>query len=330
MPLSGYLLGGGFGWNSGEWGVACFNVESVEVVLADGEVHRASASENPEIFWAVRGAGPEFFGVVVSYRLRLRPLPKAITTSVFTYPIEDAARVERWMHETMKVVGANVEFTFMASSAPPPLADKVSKVAIGIATVFAHGEEEAAATLRKIEALAPAGVLHVEDRMQTPFDVLYAVIDRFFPVGHRYAVDTFWSGSDADGVLARLAGETARAPSPRSFSLGVVLPPSATAQPLPDAAFSMAGKVFACGYSIWENPVDDDVNQAWIRQVAKVMAPTSIGAYVGEADLDRPARLEDSFSAAAWGRIKALQEKYDPSGMFRNAQSIAAALKPAA
>ena len=91
-----------------------------------------------------------------------------------------------------------------------------------------------------------------------------------------------------------------------------------------------SGKVFACGYSIWENPAEDDVNQAWIRQVAKVMAPTSIGAYVGEADLDRPARLEGSYSPAAWSRIKALQAKYDPSGLFRNAQSLAAALKPAA
>lgn len=330
VPLSGYLLGGGFGWNSGEWDVACFNVESVEVVLADGELHRASATENPEIFWAVRGAGPEFFGVVVSYRLRLHPLPRAITTSVFTYPIEDAARVERWMHETMKVVGTNVEFTFMASSAPPPLAETVAKVAIGIATVFAHSAEETAATLDKIHALAPSGVLHVEERMQTPLEVLYAVIDRFFPVGHRYAVDTFWSGSDADGVLARLASETAKAPSPRSFSLGVVLPPAATARPLPDAAFSMAGKVFACGYSIWEDPAEDEVNQAWIRQLARVMAPSSIGAYVGEADLDRPSRLEDSYSPAAWGRLKALQAKYDPSGMFRNAQSLAASLKSAA
>ena len=330
VPLSGYLLGGGFGWNSGEWGVACFNVESVEVVLADGELHRASATENPEIFWAVRGAGPEFFGVVVSYRLRLRPLPRAITTSVFTYPIEDAARVERWMHETMKVVGANVEFTFMASSAPPPLAGKVSKVAVGIATVFADSQVGAAMTLSKIASLAPSDALDIQPGIPTPFEVLYSIIDQFFPAAHRYAVDTFWSGPDADGVLARLAGETARAPSPRSFSLGVVLPPAATALPLPDAAFSMAGKVFACGYSIWENPAEDDVNRAWIRQVAKVMAPTTIGAYVGEADLDRPARLEDSYSPAAWRRIKALQAKYDPSGLFRNAQSLAAALKPAA
>jgi FAD/FMN-containing dehydrogenase len=330
VPLSGYLLGGGFGWNSGEWGVACFNVASVDVVLADGGVHRASETENPEIFWAVRGGGPEFFGVVVAYRLKLRPLPRTITTSVFTYPIEDAARVERWMHETMKVVPANVEFTFMASSAPPPLADKVSKIATGIATVFADTPEEATATLGRVAALAPSGALDIQQFIPTPFDVLYAIIGQFFPEGHRYAVDTFWSGHDNDGVLAQLAAETARAPSPRTFSLGVVLPPSALDKPMPDVAFSMAGPVFAAAYSIWDDPAADEANHAWIRLVGKVMAPTTIGAYVGEADLDRPARLADSYSQAAWTKLQMLQTKYDPRGTFRNAQSLAASLKSAA
>lgn len=330
VPLSGYLLGGGFGWNSGQWGVACFNVASVDVVLADGKVHRASETENPEVFWAARGAGPEFFGIVVAYRLRLQPLPHATTTSIFTYPVEEAVRVERWMHETMKVVPANVEFTFMTSSAPPPLSEKVSKVVTGIATVFAHTAEEASAILGKIASLAPSGALDMQQYIPTPFDVLYAIIGQFFPEGHRYAVDTFWSGPDNYGVLVKLANETAKAPSPRSFSLGVVLPPPALEQPMPDAAFSMAGPVFACAYSIWEDPAADDANRAWISQVARVMAPTTIGAYVGEADLDRPRRLQESYSPAVWRKLQMLQTKHDPKGMFRNAQSMAASLRSAA
>lgn len=330
VPLSGYLLGGGFGWNSGEWGVACFNVASVDVVLADGELRRASETEHPEIFWAARGGGPEFFGLVVGYRLKLRVLPEAITTSVFTYPIGSAAEMEGWMHAAMKVVPSNVEFTLTASSAPPPLADKAAKVATGIATVFAHTEQEAAATLARIAALAPEGVLDRQERIPTPFHVLYAITDQFFPVGHRYAVDTFWSGDKSGGMLTRLATETARAPSPRSFSLGVVLPPSALEQPLPDAAFSMAGPVFVTAYSIWDEPAADEANHDWLRQLGKAMAPTTAGAYVGEADLDRPHRLESSYSPAAWSRLKALQAKYDPAGLFRNAQSLAAELRPAA
>jgi hypothetical protein len=109
-----------------------------------------------------------------------------------------------------------------------------------------------------------------------------------------------------------------------------VLPPSALDKPMPDVAFSMAGPVFAAAYSIWDDPAADEANHAWIRQVGKVMAPTTIGAYVGEADLDRPTRLADSYSQAARTKLQMLQTKYDPKGTFRNAQSLAASLKSAA
>lgn len=330
VPLSGYLLGGGFGWNSGAWGVACFNVESVDIVLADGELHRASATENPEIFWAVRGGGPEFFGIVTAYRLTLRPLPRAITTSVFTYPISQAARVEEWMHATMKQVPANVEFTLVASAAPPPLQALSARVATGVATVFADTELEAVRTLKTVASLAPAGALDIQPFIPTPHHVLYEIIGQFFPEGHRYAVDTFWSGADNAGMLTRLAAETARAPSPRSFSLGVVLPPSVMQQPMPDVAFSMAGPVFTAAYAIWEDRAADAANHGWIGDVSKAMAPYAVGAYVGEADLDRPSGLARSYAPAAWAKLAALQAKYDPTGVFRNAQSLATALKSAA
>ena len=92
----------------------------------------------------------------------------------------------------------------------------------------------------------------------------------------------------------------------------------------------MAGPVFTAAYSIWEDADADEANHAWIHNVAKAMAPNSIGAYVGEAELDRPSRLQQSYSPTAWARLKALQAKYDPKGMFRTAQSLAQQLKSAA
>lgn len=328
VPLSGYLLGGGFGWNSGAWGPACFSVEAVEVVTADGEIRRASATENPDIFWAARGGGPEFFGVVTAYRLRLQPYPRAITTSVWTYPIERAAEIERWMQETMAVVPRTVEFTALFSSAPPPLAGTVDKVASGIATVFADTEDEARDILSRIGTLAPAGALDIQQNLPTPFDVLYEIIGQFFPEGHRYAVDTVWTGAEADGFLAGLASQTAKAPSPRSFSLGVVLPPGPVE--LPDAAFSMVGPVFSAVYSIWQDAAEDAANIGWLRAAADALAPWTAGHYVGEADLDRPSRMPASFSPAVWAKLRLLQDRYDPKGMFRSPARIAEALAAAA
>jgi FAD/FMN-containing dehydrogenase len=73
-------IGAGLGRSAGTWGIDCFSIEGLDVVTADGELCRASASENPDIFWAARGAGPAFFGVVTAYRLRLQRSPRAITT----------------------------------------------------------------------------------------------------------------------------------------------------------------------------------------------------------------------------------------------------------
>ena len=330
VPMSGYLLGGGIGWNSGAWGVACFNVESLDVVTADGELRHVSATEYPDIFWAARGAGPEFFGVVTAYRLRLHPLPRSIMTSVFTYSFERAAEVEAWMLHTMTLVPSNLEFTAMIASAPPPLATAVDKVVCGIATVFADDEGEARRILARVAAGAPSGMLDTQQNQPTPFDVLYEIIGQFFPQGRRYMVDTFWAKNGADGFLRQLASATVLAPSPESFSLVTVLPPAMAASDLPDAAYSVIGPMIGLSYAIWRSPEQDKANILWLRETAQAMKPLTKGCYIGESDLDRSDRLRESFSPAAWSRLKMLQSQYDPAGIFRTAPQRSAPLDTAA
>lgn len=330
VPMSGYLLGGGFGWNSGAWGMACFSVIGADVVTADGELRRVSATENPEIFWALRGAGPEFFAVVTAYRIRLQSLPRAITTSVWTYPAGEAANVERWAQQAMASGLRNVEFTLAISSAPPPLVDKASKVITGVATVFANTAEEARDALGRIADGAPAGAIDVQQNLPTSFEILYQIIGQFFPEGRRYLADTFWAKPGAEGFARRVAAETVKAPSLESFSLAVPMPPAFYNEPLPDAAFSMVSPMFGCSYAVWRDAADDAANMGWIRQIARALLPVTAGQYLGEADLDEPARLRGSFAPANWNRLKSLQAKYDPAGMFRTQQSYAASLDAAA
>jgi FAD/FMN-containing dehydrogenase len=321
VPLSGYLLGGGFGWNAGTWGIACFSVEGIDVVTADGELCRASESENPDIFWAARGAGPAFFGVVTAYRLRLQRLPRAITTSTWTYDLADIAKIERWISSTLPVLPANVEFTVMMTSAPRAIAPRVPKVATAVATVFADSMEEARTVLATIHSGAPAGALVADLNQPTPFDALFDMIGASFPEQRRYAADTYWSASRPGAFLEELANRIRQAPSPASLGIGIILPPQSPGAPaLPDAAFSMVGPVFGCSYAIWEDPAADETNLRWLRDTGKTIAPMTIGHYLGEADLDNPTRTSGSFSAKAWSRLKDLQAVYDPNGTFRKPQ----------
>lgn len=312
VALSGYLLGGGFGWYSGAWGMAAFSVDSVDVVTADGILRRASETENADIFWAVRGAGPAFFGVVTRYRLRLQPLPGAITTSVWTYPLDRIAEVERWMSETMRSGPAKLEFTAAMTSAPPPLVG-AGKVVSAIATVFADSETEAGDVLGAVAASAPPGALDVQQGMPTPFDTLYDIMAQFFPEGARYAADAFWSDAP-DSLFRGLADGVAASTSPTSFAIGVVMPPDAPAAPY--AALSVSGRAFGAAYAIWTEPSEDARQRAWLRDTADAVAPVTLGHYVGEADLDRPGRMAGCFSPAAWDRIGALRQWHDPVGLF--------------
>lgn len=318
VPLSGYLLGGGFGWNAGTWGIACFSVESVDVVMADGERIRASESGNQEVFWAARGAGPAFFGVVVGYRLRLQRLPRAITTSAWTYDLADVAKIERWISSTLPVLPRNVEFTVTMSAAPPAIARRAPKVATAVATVFADSVEEARIVLATIASGAPAGAIVTDLNLPTPFDALFDMIGASFPERRRYAADTYWSAAHAGAFLEELASRIQQAPSPASVAIGCILPPPTPGAPeLPDAAFSMFAPVFGCSYAIWEDPAADAVNLRWLRDTGEKIAPLTVGHYLGEADLDVPTRTQRSFSPAAWDRLRELQVTYDPAGTFR-------------
>ncbi len=312
VALSGYLLGGGFGWNSGAWGMAAFSVESIDVVTADGIFRRASEKENADIFWAVRGAGPAFFGIVTRYRLRLRPLPAAITTSVWTYPLHRIAEVERWMTAIMRSGPAHLEFTAAMTSAPPPLAD-AGKVVSAIATIFADSEAEARDVLGRVAASAPSGALDVQQGMPTPFDTLYDIMARFFPEGARYAADSFWSDAP-DRLFQGLADGVAASASPTSFAIGVVMPPHAPAAP--HTALSVSGRAFGAAYAIWTEPSEDARQRTWLRTTADAVATATLGHYVGEADLDRPGRIAGCFSPVARERIGALRQWHDPAGLF--------------
>jgi FAD/FMN-containing dehydrogenase len=318
VPLGGYLLGGGFGWNAGAWGVACHSVESVEVVTADGAIRRASAAEEPDIFWAARGAGPAFFGVVTSYRLRLRPLPRAITTGAWTYRLDDIAGVEAWISAALPGLPRHSEAVLALASAPPPLAGASPKVATATVTAFADTGEEAGAVLARLGAGAPEGALAVEPPRPTPFEALFDMMGRLFPEGRRYAADNAWSGAPLRDVLETLAERVRRAPSAESFALVPIMPPSPPgAPPLPDAALSMAGPVYGLCYAVWQDPSGDEANLRWLRETGEALAPLAMGHYVGEADLENPARLRRCFSPAAWDRLSALRAEYDPAGVFR-------------
>lgn len=318
VPLGGYLLGGGFGWNAGEWGVACWNVRGVDVVTARGELLHADENDHADLFWAARGAGPGFFGVVVGYRLQLFDLPTAIETTTLLYPLGKAGDLARWAAHTGPELPRNVELVLLCLGAPAHLVKHHPRVCTVSATVFARSHQEAVTALQPVAACPVEGSLAKEVNLPASFDSLFGMMDAVFPDGKRCAMDTLWLAGDAGKLLARAAEEYQHAPSPRSLLLCVVPPPPPPdAPPLPDCAFSMVGPVNLGCYAIWDDASADAENVAWLRRTTDAFSDATLGYYVGETDFDAGAsRSRGSFSPASWRRLAELRKKYDPAGVF--------------
>ena len=316
VPISGYLLGGGFGWNSGAWGIACFSVEEAEIVTPDGELRRASATENADLFWAVRGAGPGFFGIVTAYKLKAQQAPRAIMSTIRIYPLEAAQAVAEWAEAVMGKALANVEFT-VKISAPPPQMNAGDRPCIeAIATVFASGESEARTILSTLGEGAPETIMTIFE-MPATFDDLYGITAQSTPQGHRYAVDTLWSDSRLPDVLPIIANGFADAPSRDCMALMVLRSPQSAVPG--DAAFSKIGRIFGAVYAIWEDSEADAAQFDWLRGTMARATPLSSGVYVGEGDIDLPERHAAAHSAEATARLSALRAAWDPAGLFGTA-----------
>jgi FAD/FMN-containing dehydrogenase len=323
VPLSGFILNGGLGWNAGEWGISCFSLLSLDVVTADGNLLTASETENTELLWAARGAGPGFFGVATKYRLRLYPLPKAITTSTLTYPLQRLPEVVQWATQTVNTLPENVEFTLYIASAPPSVADQCEKVCILSTTAFADSDEEAAEALSAFATCPLADCVMKDLQASTPFPVLFDNADRFWPEGKRYAVDTIWSASPPLEVLSIIQDHFTTVPSAHSMILCPILPSPTDATPLPDAAFSMIAPGYVACYSIWEEAGHDEANITWLRTLMRALAPLAVGCYVGESDIVAdPSQMVASFARPHWERLQALRKKYDPSGVFHSYMGV--------
>ena len=329
VPLSGFLLNGGLGWNSNSWGPACFSIEAAKVVTADGSMVVANHEQDAGLLWAARGGGPGFFAVVVQYFLKLYKAPRSITTSTYYYPLQWIQEVGAWAGSVARQMPSEVELNIFFAPAPSALAEQCRAnngfVGILTATAFVDNAQEAVATLSLLENCPVASkCLKMEVNQPTLLAALLEKSGRLWPERHRYLADSLWSDSPPAHLLGTVRDYFLQAPSPTSvaicaFSTGVSGNPAI----FPEAAFSMTASTSLLCYAIWDRPEDDASNTAWHRKMIATLDPFAVGHYVGESDiLSDPARAERSFARTNWQRLQALRRTYDPDGLFQGGFSV--------
>jgi FAD/FMN-containing dehydrogenase len=316
VGIGGFLLQGGMGWNCRGWGWAAEQVESVRVVTADGEAVEASATGNPDLFWAARGCGPGFFGVVTEFRLRTMPRFRQLTQTTHVYPAELAEEVLSWLHCARHDVPPSVELVAVGNTPPlspaalPPGPGYRGPVLVVDGVSFDGGPQ----SLRALEACPVAGKALMA-RIAQPADIadLRAEQIRANPEGHRYFVDNAYLAGDAAALIPALAPAFTGLPTPKSFSLWFDLA-HLPARPLPDMALSLQADIYFATYVVCEDPADDPACREFTDATMARLEPFSPGCYLGDSDFTvRPDRF---MSDEAWRRYQAIRASRDPERRF--------------
>jgi FAD/FMN-containing dehydrogenase len=320
VPVSGFVLSGGLGWNSRAWGPACADLEAIEAVTAAGETVRCNDHENPELLWAARGGGPGFFAAVTSFRLGLRHLPRAIMTTRYVFLLTDAEDVAAWVDTVAAAVPANVELGVALTTAdrgtgngsPSP------RVIVVTATAFSCAWDDAIRCLEPLRdcPYADRALIRQVDQ-PTPFAVLFAGSDALWPAGRRAATDSLWLSGGFAAFLPLLARSVEGAPSTESLVLATPAPGGPARAPAPEMAFSPLGRIHLGCHAMWTDPADDEANLAWLRELVASAEPFAAGHHVAETDLSAAeSRARRSFTPPDWLRFQSLRARYDPDGVF--------------
>jgi FAD/FMN-containing dehydrogenase len=309
VAVGGYLLQGGFGWLSRVFGPACANVTAIDVVTADGELVHADEHTHPDLFWAARGAGPGFFGVVTRFHLQLHRWPRVAMNSVYLYPVALLAEVFGWAREIGPAVARNLEMMLFLQR---PQEDQRM---IGVTgPVLADSEEEARAALAILETCP------VRDRaiaaspcMASDFTDLVATSRLLFPEGNRFAVDNMWTSAPAADLVPGLRRIADTLPPEPSHAMWMNWGPSPAR---PDMAYSIEDDVYIALYASWADPGDDGRYAGWPAERMREMQHLATGIQLADENLGaRPARFVTDENLA---RLDGIRDRYDPDGRFHS------------
>jgi FAD binding domain/Berberine and berberine like len=310
--IAGLTLGGGLGWLNGRYGLACDNLISADVATADGRLLRASAEENEDVLWGIRGGGGNF-GVVTSFEYQLHPVDRVLAGRL-TYPLEVAARVLRFYEDF--VSSAPDELSTAVSLAMGPTGEPV----VSIAVCHCGPTDEGERVLRPLRTFqAP-----VEDVIQPlPYPVLQRAVDEGFPSGRLHYWKSGWLRHLTDGAIATLMEFLPRMPSSVS-SVGLQRMHGAASR-VPGTTTAFAHRAVQHDFLIlsqWSEPADTQSNVEWTTSLFESMRPhLEESVYVNNLGDEGPNRVRAAYGEN-YSRLAAMKRTYDPRNVFRSNQNI--------
>jgi hypothetical protein len=324
--IAGLTLGSGSGWLERKCGLTADNLLAVELVTANGRVVRASAEENPELFWGVRG-GSGNFGVITSFEYRLHQVGPIIYGGMLVALPDRGPAILEFMREYMRDAPEDLGTGIAFISAPPePFVPPEMHFQPVVAMIVCWtGEHEAGervvAPIR--EALQP-----VMDMVQPmPYTALQSMLDASGPHGTRGYFKADFMDELSDRAIGQLVEFGASRPGPLTQLLLEPMGGAISRVGEHDTALGRRD-VSWCYHALtmWMEPdlQTADRHIEWARELSTAMAPeTTAGVYLNFTSDGGHDRVRAAYGPQKYARLVALKDEYDPDNVFHLNQNIA-------
>jgi FAD/FMN-containing dehydrogenase len=313
--IAGLTLGGGIGWLSGKHALSCDNLVSADVVTADGRFLTASATDNADLLWALRGGGGNF-GVVTSFEYQLHPVGPMVLAGMAFYPFEKAK-------EFLKFYGdfsSNIpdQMNTVAGLGTSPDGHKV-----GVMGICYHGSiQDGEKALRPLRKFGPPLADYIQPM---PYTAAQKMLAPLAPAGRHYYIKAQYMKDISGDAIDTMVANFEQVTSPLSIMIF---------QQLGNAANRVGGGATAFGHrdglyswevvSAWTDPGESEVHVRWTRESAEAMLPFTNGFYVNHVgtEAEEGADLIRSAYGANYDRLATVKQKYDPTNLFSHNQNI--------
>jgi FAD binding domain/Berberine and berberine like len=305
--IAGLTLGGGVGWLVRKYGLTCDNVLSFDVVTAGGKFLVASASENEDLFWALRGGGGNF-GVVTSFEYRSHPV-STVLGGLLLHPRNQAAAVLRFYRDFIK-------------SAPEELTVYVGLLhtaegipAVAMIACYCGDLHEGERVLKPLRTFGSP----LLDAIQSlPFPQMQSLLDGAFPDGNQ----NYWKSAFArelnDELIDVLVDHANHAASPLTAIVIEYYGGAASRVGTSDTAFAHREAQYDIGVCAqWVDPKESPRHIDWTRRVAEAIRPFSSGAYLLNFLGDEADEIVRAAFGPNYARLAEVKKKYDPANFFR-------------
>jgi FAD/FMN-containing dehydrogenase len=320
--IAGLTTGGGFGYLTRQYGYTCDNLISMEVVTAEGTVVTASAKENAELFWCLRG-GSGNFGIVTAFEYKTYPVGPTILGGVLAWPADRAAEVLRTFNQIAESAPRKLTLVSMMRLAPPaPWLPKEihGQPMIGVLACYDGKIADGEALIAPLRALKPIADI-VTAR---PYAQLQSLLDAQQPKGRRYYWKSEYFPALSTDLFDVYREHATKIRSPHSalilFHLGGAL------NELPEDHSPVGNRKTQFVLNVagaWDNAADDDANVAWARGSWQALRRFSTGGvYVNFLTEEEGGERVAAAYGSNFEKLAALKRRYDPMGLFNHTKTF--------